>query len=272
MRAIAKLFALLTTLAALLLLPTAALADHWRVTKLRGPVLQLVEGAWAPLRRGDIVPDDRVLRTLPRGRVELQRGAETVSLGGETQVQIHDLEGRRFTTVQQYFGTVTIEADVRNVEHFAVQTPYLAAVVKGTRFTVTTGSAGVAVEVERGNVGVLGRITRVRETVPAGSALVMREDGAFAKGTAEELQLLLDAAAPAATGAASAGQLITLLDKPANAAASGPGNSANAPGQNKAQSGSGSSPGNSGNAPGQNKPNKNSGAPGNSGNAPGRNR
>lgn len=253
MRVIVRLLALLATLLAMLVVPATALADHWRVTKLRGPVLQLVEGAWAPLRRGDVVPDDRVLRTLPRGRVELQRGAEIVSLGGETQVQIHDIEGRRFTTVQHYFGTVTIEADVRNVEHFAVQTPYLAAVVKGTRFTVTTGGAGVAVEVERGNVGVVGRVTRLRETVPAGSALVMREDGAFATGTAEELQVLLGTAASAPAGAVPPGQLRKLLDAPR------PGNAAGAPG-------------NSGNAPGHNKPDHNSGAPGNSGNAPGRNR
>ena len=109
----------------------AAFADDWVAVKLRGQVLQLVGDDWSRLQRGDVVSDDRVIRTLGNGRVDLQRDAEVISLGGNTQIQIKDKTGKRYTTVQQYFGTVEVEAEVQNVQHFAVQTPLLAAVVKG---------------------------------------------------------------------------------------------------------------------------------------------
>jgi hypothetical protein len=117
-------------------------------------VLQLVNGEWIKLKRGDVVPDDRVIRTLQSGNVQFKRTAETIDLGPQTQIQIFDKSGKRYTTVRQYFGSVSVEAEVRNVQHFEVQTPYLAAVVKGTKFVVTSGKDGAAVKVTRGHVAV----------------------------------------------------------------------------------------------------------------------
>ena len=149
---------------------TVAFADDWVAVKLRGQVLQLVDGDWQPLERGDVVADDRVLRTLRSGRVELQRDGEVISLGPETQVQIHDKTGKRFTTVQQYFGEVGIEAEARNVQHFAVQTPFMAAVVKGTRFVVRSGKDWSDVEVQRGRVAVESEVTHSTTVVSAGQS------------------------------------------------------------------------------------------------------
>ena len=102
------------TLAVALLLalafPLSAFADDWVAVKLRGVVMQLVDGDWAELHRGDVVPDDRVIRTLQSGRVDFQRDAETISLGANSQIQIKDKAGQRYTTVKQHFGTVEIEA------------------------------------------------------------------------------------------------------------------------------------------------------------------
>ena len=134
--------------------PSFAIADDWVATKLRGGVLQLVDGDWVKLRRGDIVSDDSVIRTVKGGRVAFERGDETIEMGGDTQIQIIDRSGRKFTTVRQHFGSVTVEADVRQVQHFAVQTPHLAAVVKGTRFTVVSGRDEAKVSVQRGHVAV----------------------------------------------------------------------------------------------------------------------
>jgi uncharacterized membrane protein YgcG len=140
--------------AAIALVPSFAMADDWVATKLRGRVLQLVDNQWQPLGRGDMVSDDRVIRTVKNAKVTFQRGNEIIDLGGDTQIQIHDRSGKQFTTVQQYFGTVAIKADVRQVQHFAVTTPHLAAVVKGTRFTVVSGNTGAKVSVQRGHVEV----------------------------------------------------------------------------------------------------------------------
>lgn len=163
-----------------LALGTAAFADDWVAVKLRGQVLQLVEGDWAKLQRGDVVPDDRVIRTLGNGRVDLQRDAEVISLGGNTQVQIRDKAGKRFTTVQQHFGTVEIEAEVRNVQHFAVETPFLAAVVKGTHFIVKSGKSGSSVKVTRGQVEVSDTKSGAHVLVPAGQQASVSAAGEIA--------------------------------------------------------------------------------------------
>lgn len=170
-------FLSITAFALATLFSTVAIADDWVATKLRGPVLTLVAGDWVKLTRGDVVSDDRVIRTLKGGRVTFKRGAETIDLGGDTQVQIIDRTGRKFTTVKQYFGSVAVEADVRQVQHFSVQTPHLAAVVKGTRFVVVSGKSGAKVEVRRGRVAVEDRDTHQSTLVSAGQA-VSTSDGA----------------------------------------------------------------------------------------------
>lgn len=147
-----------------------ALADDWVATKLRGTVLVHVDGDWRPLGRGDVVSDEQLVRTMRTGRVTLERGGEVVELSSETQIRIHDRAGRKYTTVLQDFGTVSVEADVRAVQHFSVKTPHLAAVVKGTRFTVTSGKRTAEVSVERGSVAVKDSDTRQSTVVVAGQS------------------------------------------------------------------------------------------------------
>jgi len=157
-------------------LPGAALADDWLASKVRGPVMQYTKGEWIPLKRGDIVPDDRLVRTLKGGRITLQRGNETIALESQTQIRILDKPGRVFTTVRQDFGEVSIEADVRKVEHFSVKTPLIAAVVKGTKFTVRSGEHDAEVSVRRGHVAVTDADTGQTVLLAAGDS-ASTEDG-----------------------------------------------------------------------------------------------
>lgn len=137
------------------LFSSTALADDWTAVKLRGIVVGLFDGEWVKLERDAVVPEDQPIRTLASGRVTFQRGNETVELGPDTQVQIIDRAGHgKFTTVRQYYGRVAVEAEVREVTHFSVETPFLAAVVKGTRFIVFSDEDGARVQVERGAVAV----------------------------------------------------------------------------------------------------------------------
>jgi hypothetical protein len=69
-------------------------------------------------------------------------------------VEVRDAAGQKMTSVLQFHGSVTIEAERRNVQHFSVQTPVLAAVVKGTQFTVTYRNGQARVDVDRGVVQV----------------------------------------------------------------------------------------------------------------------
>ena len=58
-------------ISAVLALP--AFADDWAVTKLRGTAEAMAGEAWVALKRGEVVSDDRLIRTLADSRIELQR-------------------------------------------------------------------------------------------------------------------------------------------------------------------------------------------------------
>lgn len=143
-------------LAAMMLssISTSALAEDWIAERLRGQVLQFEHGDWTALERGDVVPDGRKIRTGGNGRVELVRGQERIALASNTEIAVRDAAGQKMTSVLQFHGSVTIEAERRNVQHFSVQTPVLAAVVKGTQFTVTYRNGQARVDVDRGVVQV----------------------------------------------------------------------------------------------------------------------
>jgi hypothetical protein len=165
-----------------------ALADEWVAERLRGKVLVLENQSWEPLERGDIVDDASPIRTLRSGRVTLRRGNEVIELAGETQVRIIDAAGTKSTTVVQDFGTVSIEAERRNVQHFAVRTPFLAAVVKGTEFTVAIRGRGTRVSVEHGVVEVIDTVHGLTVDVPAGQdASVFEDRGLDVSGMAGEV-------------------------------------------------------------------------------------
>jgi hypothetical protein len=58
------------------------------------------------------------------------------------------------TTILQQAGSILLDVEKRNVKHFEVETPYLAAVVKGTHFQVTVNASSTRVDVQRGQVEV----------------------------------------------------------------------------------------------------------------------
>ena len=174
---------LLLGLALVFGMSSPVLADSWEAIKLRGAVFAFVGESWVQLARGDVVPDDRIIRTAPNGRVQFKRGKETIDLGPDTQIRIFDREGQKFTIVQQHFGDVAIEAERREVQHFAVQTRYLAAVVKGTRFSVSADASSASVDVARGQVEVrdverkvMVEVTR-GQSASVGSAEVLNVSG-----------------------------------------------------------------------------------------------
>jgi hypothetical protein len=147
-----------------------SVADDWTVIRLRGTVLELVDGAWGPLQRGDVVADDRLVRSL-NGRATFQRDQEIIELSPGSVIQIMDKEGQSYTTVVNHVGTVEIDAEARNVEHFSVVTPFMAAIVKGTAFLVTTNPKSSSLEVTRGEVRMRDTAFGKELTVEAGQTV-----------------------------------------------------------------------------------------------------
>jgi hypothetical protein len=202
-------------------LPASAFADDWLVSKLRGEALQLVGNDWTPLQRGDVIPDDRVIRTLGGTRAMLQRGKETIEVAANTQIRIIDKAGDKpFTTVQQFFGTVAVEAEVQNVQHFAVQTPYLAAVVKGTHFEVKTTSRQSVVKVQRGHVAVEDLHTGAHTLLGVGQSASVGKDGSFTVSGKGTKPAILNSAGEVLNPAAAAkGNLTIAVGKSVNVTA-----------------------------------------------------
>lgn len=173
-----RTLSVVATLLAVLLLAAPALAGDWIVVKLRGGVQLLADDVWTDLKRGDVVPNEHTVRTLADGHADLQRDREILKLGVNTQIAISDETERVYTSVTQEFGTLEVDAEARNVEHFAVNTPYLAAVVKGTHFIVTSDDRGASVAVDRGRVSVQSVASKRNTTITVGqTATVSRKAG-----------------------------------------------------------------------------------------------
>ncbi len=160
--------------------------------------------AWVRLSRGEIVSDSSVIRTLENGAVEFVRDRETIDLGPNTQIQIFDRTGRRYTTVREFFGSVSVEANVENVRHFAVQTPFVAAVVKGTIFDVASDARASTVTVERGRVGVEDIKRRLHTVITPGQQATAGVAAGLSVGKATAVSAASTSAAATAASATSA--------------------------------------------------------------------
>ncbi len=132
-----------------------AQADAWRVGKVSGEAWILGAGVQqASLGGGAELKPGETVRTGRNGRVLLVRGAESMLVNANSQVVVPRSDGSGRTTILQQAGSVLLDVEKRNVQHFEVETPFLAAVVKGTQFRVTVTARGAKVEVQRGQVEV----------------------------------------------------------------------------------------------------------------------
>jgi FecR protein len=128
----------------------------WSVSKSSGEVWIATTGAeQVSLKQEEVLKPGDTIRTGRNGRVLLVRGEEAILISPNSVIGLptEKKEGLSTTIVQQA-GSILLEVEKRNVKHFEVETPYLAAVVKGTQFTVTINAASTSVDVRRGQVEV----------------------------------------------------------------------------------------------------------------------
>ncbi|MDX2203328.1 MAG: FecR family protein [Hyphomicrobiaceae bacterium] len=159
--------------AGLLALPVEAQAEGWVVAKSTGQVwvanakaTPVALDAQATLSAGDLI------QTGPNGRALLTRGQERVLVGPNSVLSLPEKDAASgFTKILQRAGSIAIEAEKKDHQHFEVETPYLAAVVKGTSFTVTVASGSADVQVSTGKVEVSdNRTGKIALVLPGQSA------------------------------------------------------------------------------------------------------
>jgi hypothetical protein len=128
----------------------------WHVSKSSGEVWLTATGARqvSLSTEASLKPGDNI-RTGRNGRVLLVRGEETILISPNSAIGIPaEAKGGLSTTITQQAGSILLDVEKRNVKHFEVETPYLAAVVKGTQFRVSVSNNDASVDVLRGEVEV----------------------------------------------------------------------------------------------------------------------
>ncbi|MCZ8158953.1 MAG: FecR family protein [Rhizobiaceae bacterium] len=137
------------------------------------------EETWIPLSKGMEIPNKAWISTGARGRLQLVRGTESIAFRPNTLASVvtRGANGNRKTEISQQVGEIVLEVEKRQKPHTTVQTPFLAAVVKGTQFTVRVGIANAAVAVDEGVVEVTGFKTSERSNLTAGQDAAVTEAG-----------------------------------------------------------------------------------------------
>src|SRR3981081_1105913 len=138
---------------------TGAIAEEdtpWLISKSSGEGWIDAQGvAQASLAQKDKLNAGDTIRTGRNGRVLLTRGEETILVSPNSVIGIPAEKKQGLsTTILQQAGSILLEVEKRNVKHFEVETPYLAAVVKGTQFRVSADKRDSRVDARRGQVEV----------------------------------------------------------------------------------------------------------------------
>jgi len=174
----------------------AALPAPWIVVESSGPAeVRHDRGSWLPLVAGLAVTAPSEIRTGPAAEVLLKHGDDRVHLMGQSYLELPPAAADgAMTRLVQWLGEAFFEVGHRSTPHFEVDTPYLAAIVKGTAFTVEVTHDDSAVAVREGVVAVVTR----------GGASTDVRAGMVARGYAGLTGLTVEDNAAAGGGSAAA--------------------------------------------------------------------
>ncbi len=131
-----------------------AWAQGWTVEKVSGKAwIRAGDAKGELVKAGMSVPASEVLVTSSTGRLMLHSAQADIVVAPDSTVRLGDAQ-QATTTVLQYAGRAEYQVDKRHTPHFAVETPLLSAVVKGTHFIVAIEKARSFVSVDEGLVAV----------------------------------------------------------------------------------------------------------------------
>ena len=149
---------------------TIAQSADWTVSEARGPVSIIsAQGFEAATRGAGVNPGDTIV-TGRGGRAVLVHKKDFVTVAANSRVRI-PREGAQtgITRFFQEIGSAIFNVEKRGTPHFSVDTPFLAAVVKGTVFSVSVNADSTALQVTEGVVEVATVDGGARDLVRPGS-------------------------------------------------------------------------------------------------------
>jgi len=251
----------------------SVLAAEWTVARVTQPAKYTMDGkSWGTVENGMTVPNTAWINTGPGGRVLLKRDDAVLMVHPYTLVTAFATDSTgRFTEVRQPFGKIAIDVKKRGYDHMKVNTPFMAAVVKGTQFKVSVDRRASSLSVQRGRVEVTDRVTGERASVGAGGRAEVDATTATAMSLSGKNTASIASAAPKGNAYGLTGKASATGKAASNAGGNGKGNSGGNGNGNSGGNGNGNSGGNgNGNSGGNG--NGNSGGNGNgNGNGNGKN-
>jgi hypothetical protein len=154
--------------------------EAWRLAEISGVVqVQRGDGAWRAAAPGTALVAGQALATGADGRAVLRADGDVITVSPGSHVLVPNEGGDASgANIVQRLGTLLYKVERAPQRRFAVDTPFLAAVVKGTVFTVVVRADGGALQVTEGAVEVAalasGEVALIRPgqiaQVPAGPA------------------------------------------------------------------------------------------------------
>lgn len=161
----------------LALLATTAIGAEWRIVEVTGVVRVTEPGRdAAPGRLNAALPVGSSVTTAAGGRASLDNGLQRIVVGPNSRMTIAPETTSGMTRIAQDLGAILFQVDKKKAPHFRVDTPLLAAVVKGTTFTVVVDVQSDTVNVAEGLVEVRSNAGSMSQDVPGGAtASVMRD-------------------------------------------------------------------------------------------------
>ena len=178
---------------------TSAFAADWKLIEVAGVVRVAAPGkAPAPAVADQVLPVGSMVTTAAGGRAALFNGKQRITLGPNSRMAVAPESNDGMTRVMQDLGSILFQVDKKPSQHFRVETPLLAAVVKGTTFTVNVELGADSVHVAEGLVEVHANQGSATRDVGAGAT------GVVSKAAPEQLNVetpraSVDAPLPAQT-------------------------------------------------------------------------
>ncbi len=163
-----------------------ASASDWLVVKVSSKAFFALDSkTWRPLSARMRIPARSWITTGKRGRVMLRRNNDTIIIQPNSLTGISgSRKSASRTFIKHELGQVVLNINKGKRERVRVRTRHLTAVVKGTKFSVTTNSKLSTVSVDKGLVAVSDNASGESSGVGAGqSASSSGTGGLSASGT-----------------------------------------------------------------------------------------
>ena len=131
-----------------------AQSGPWTVTEVSGRVTLRDDNGAQAVSRGKTVIPGTVIETGPGARAVIVQGRNFVTIAPDSRIRVPAPQAREsglFDLLHEW-GNAIFQIEKKPDPHFSVGTPYLAAVVKGTTFSITVSPEGTSLQVTEGAV------------------------------------------------------------------------------------------------------------------------